>query len=46
MIVLGEVATGMGVAKYLGNSGANLNQIRHTILIDLMIESCIADENH
>ena len=29
MIVLGEVATGMGVARNLEDSGANLNQVRH-----------------
>ena len=31
MIVLGEVATGMGVAKNLENSGANLNQVCHRV---------------
>ena len=30
MIVLGEVATGMGVARNLEDSGANLNQVRHS----------------
>jgi len=39
MIVLGEVATGMGVAKNLENSGANLNQVRHKPQIEQILEN-------